>query len=286
MRNLVITAVVLCGCPGTETTDKSGETATETGVTTDTETTTTSTGGFDIVGQALTIANPTVAAPEGLCVALVDPSPAILGKPAVVIAGPNKIGPDGAFSFSAVYPPSPLGLLLSIDDCNAEPVDCVDGTGDTQFTAATGIQGTSYIGLGKGDVLTVGAFSIDCTTLGGWEASTAAVPGYSGDLSTDGFMVGFVWDTSNTPISGATVSCADCLNPPDVWYQDPNFADGLFTTDGVPNSATDATGASLFLIPIAPIGSYIADDGGAHTFDDQLNGSNPGSAVVTVMFGN
>jgi hypothetical protein len=281
MRNLALMSVVLFGCPTTDATTKTGDTGTTPTTDTDTDTTpTTATGGFDINGVVLNISDPSTTAAAGSCVALVDPSPALQGKPAEVIAGPTKIGEGGTFSFAKVFPPSTLGLLLTVDDCNEEPVDCAEGTGDALFTAATGIQGASFIGLGAGDVLDAAAFAIDCTTLGAWEASASGL--YKGDLSDDGFMVGFVWDTTNTPIEGATVSCGSCTT---VFYQDPDFSDGLFTSAEVLNGSTIAAGGSLFLIPAAAISSYSADDGGTHTFTDQLLGSNPASAVATVFFG-
>ncbi len=41
------------------------------------------------------------------------------------------------------------------------------------------------------------------------------------------------------------------------------------------------------MIPTAPAdGSYVADDGGAHSFEQQLSGSFPGSATVLPVVGN
>lgn len=279
MRNLVILSVVLCGCPeNTEPTAKTGDTGTPP----DTDTTTTPVGGFDVAGVVIDITTSAPIDPAGMCIALVDPSPALQGQPAVVVMGPVELGAGGSFLFSAVPVAPPIGLLLSVDDCNAEPVDCAEGVTDAAYTAATGIQGSSFAGLGKGDVVQTAAFAVTCPLLAGLEGSATGV-GYPGDLGDDGFLLGFVWegDGTNAPIGGATVTCDGC---PGTWYSDGDAAGGLFAGESL-NTATVPLGGSMFVIPEAPIGNYGADDGGAHSFADQLNGSNPGSAVVTVFFG-
>jgi hypothetical protein len=279
MRNLAfLSLAMLAACPA-DTDKTTGDTGTtDTSDTTDTEPTTTP--PFDINGVALSLAAPTGAGLAGVCVVLIDPSPALQGKPAEVIAGPVTTDANGAFSFEAVVPPSALGLLMGVNDCNEEPVDCAEGVTDSLFSANTGIQGSSF--PTDGSTLEQPAFAVDCATLAGFEASAPAT-GYTGDLSTDGFMVGFVWDPTPLPIGGATVTC-DACGDITTMYADTDAANfGLFAQDEVANVATSPA-SGLFVIPGAPISSYTATAAG-YTFADQLNGSNPGSAVVTVMFG-
>jgi hypothetical protein len=271
MRNLSLLALAgLAACAGDkDTATPSGETGTvgETG--TDTQT---PAGGFDIQGTALNAATQQPAT-EGLCVELLDPTPAIKGlAPEILLT--TKVGAGGAFTFTDVVTDSVLGLLMSVKDC-ATP-------GSTVYTSATGIQPEQYQGLGDGDVLAdQRAFSIDNAFLAGLEASATAA-GYAGDLGDDGFLMGFVL-AADTPVSGATVGCLDTCNP--TWYLDTDPLDGLFTNavTGL-NAATDAKAGAMWIIAAAPIGQYTAEDGGAHTFATQLNGSSPGSATFTAFF--
>jgi hypothetical protein len=70
-----------------------------------------------------------------------------------------------------------------------------------------------------------------------------------------------------------------------VYYADTDTSDGLFTTGTTPNSATIAAARSLYFIPGAPIITYKADDGGAHTFTSRLAGSFPGWSVFVAFEG-
>jgi len=94
-------------------------------------------------------------------------------------------------------------------------------------------------------------------------------------------MFGFALDAAAAPVGDAVVSCLGCGT---TYYMDADPADGLFSTGVTPNAATVA-GVGAWMIPAGPISSYTCDDGGAHTFEDQLNGSNPGAATVTAFYG-
>jgi hypothetical protein len=53
--------------------------------------------------------------------------------------------------------------------------------------------------------------------------------------------------------------------------------DGLFTTQGVGvNTATDAAANGAFIVPGAPVYTYVVDDGGTHNWDSLLFGAVPG----------
>jgi hypothetical protein len=268
MRYLVLTLSLLA-CNG----DKDGEETADTGDTNDTDDTDdTDTGedSFNITGTAIDVAT-SAPAPEGLCIDLLDPSPVLQQLPPELLLS-TQVGAGGAFSIEGVVTESTLGLLMSVKDCETE--------GATVFTSATGVFYDSYSGLADGETLADQiAFSISNPFLEGLELSAAAAQ-YAGDLSTDGFMFGFVLDSARQPLSGATVTCGDCGT---TYYLDSDPNDGLFTTGTDLNLSTDATAGAAWIIPAGPVGSYVADDGGAHTFGQQLNGSNPGSATVTAF---
>lgn len=269
MRSLTLFAFAgLAACSGEKTTSPTGETGTPTD--TDTQTTPPA-GGFTVEGIVLNAATQQPVA-EGLCVSVVDPTPALGGgEPLTLVSG--TVGAGGVFSLADVSTTSTVGLLVDVRDC----------TGDTVYPSATGISADDYAGLGEGDVLGDRvAFSIDAALRDGLAAS-ATVAGYVGDLSADGYFFGFTLDTTGAPLGGVSVSCLGTCNA--TLYMDTDPADGLFTTGGAPNTATDATAGAVFVIGAAPIGQYSADDGGAHTFGSQLNGSNPGIATITAFYG-
>jgi hypothetical protein len=234
---------------------------------------------FNIEGTAIDLGSvlSTGAVPvaDGLCVALIDPSPLITGGDAVTLST-IEIGAAGAFSFPDVVTDSVLGLLTTIDDCET-------ATGDTVYSSSTGIPAPDGGFTGE-DITGHTSFSIDANLLAGL-AGSATAAGYATDLAADGFMFGFIQDATGAPVDGATVVCAApaCTV---VFYMDAEPTDGLFTTGAAPNTAASAAAGSAFLVPAAGIGNWVADDGGGHTWPDQLNGSNPGSAVITALIAN
>lgn len=232
----------------------------------------TSAAGFSIEATAID-ASTQAPATEGLCVDLLDPSPALLGEDPELLMS-TTVGANGAILFEGVETESTLGLLVSVKDC--------DTLNSVTFTSATGIPYPAIENLGDGDVLAnQTAFVIPMTMLDGMQASAAAV-GYTGDLETEGMLFGFTFDSTGTPVAGATVTCGTC-GP--TYYLDGDSSDGLFSTGTTVNAATDATGGAGFIIPAGPVGQYTAEDGGTHTWETQLNGSNPGAAAITAFFG-
>ena len=235
----------------------------------------TAAGGFNITGIVIDVATAAPTTYPDLCVDLLDPSPALTGGDPLLLQTAT-VGAGGTISFTSIVTDSVVGLLMSAKDCTTP--------GTTVYTTATGIFYESFQYLGAGDTLADQvSFSIDNTLLGGLEASATAA-GYTGDLSTDGFMFGFVFDSARAPLDGMTVACSSCAP---AWYLDADSADGLFTTAAALNTATSAAAGAAWLIPAGPIGQYTATDpGGVYTFGTQLNGSNPGSATATAFIAN
>ena len=149
-----------------------------------------------------------------------------------------------------------------------------------QYPTNTGILAPEYAELGDGDSLSgKTAFSISAAAMAGIDASATAA-GYTGTVSEDGLMLGFVWDNAGAPIAGATINCGGCT----VYYFDADDSDGLFTTGGTANAATSVEGNGLFAIPAAGITSYSPDNGGVNTWTATVVGSNPGSATMVAFY--
>lgn len=223
-------------------------------------------GGFEIravVADAFT----GEAAPPGRCVDLIDPTPTLLGEDPAVLGSDETAG-GGDVAFGGVSSDSTVGLLLVVGAC-----------GDVAVPTGTRVPRGAYADLGDGDVLSeVPAAALDDAMLDALQASLEAA-GSERDLA-DGFLLGFVVDGDGEAIEGATVSCTGC---PSVWYLDDDGADGLFSAGGLRNTATSAAGGGAFVVPGAPVGTYLADDGGAHTFAPRFDGAWVGTATVSVF---
>jgi len=285
---VLLSALALSGCNGD--TDPTGETG-------DTEPPA-PLAGFSISGTAndfATLATGGTAA-AGLCVHMLDPTPALAGGAPEVLAS-GVVGEGGAFTVEGVYaweysddtptPPtfSQFGLLTAIQDCP-------DATELTVLPSATGIGTGDYAEIEDGGALTnVSAFSIDAATEANIDLSLTAA-GYTGDpIAAAGTFVGFVFDDTGTPLEGATVACegtgCDGIN---TYYSDTDPADGMFsavdttTGDTTLQAATAAAAGGLFLIPGAPISNYQTAAEG-YEFDSLLAGSQPGYAVFVAFYG-
>lgn len=260
---LLGTAMVT-GCASEDDTD------TDASDTDDTDDTDVADAGFSISGTAVDLA---LSAPvaEGLCVNVSDPTPAITGGEALVLAETTTAA-DGSYTLENVSTTSSLGLLIVVSDCE-------DATEHTVMPTATGIASSSYADLGDGDNLPgMTSYSINAALEAGVDGSLTAA-GYMGDaIGVAGTFVGFVFDADGYPLSDATVTCTTDETVL-TYYQDADAADGLFTTMGAVNTGTDATVGSLFWIPGAPISNYEADHASS-TFESQLAGSSPGTAVL------
>ena len=139
--------------------------------------------------------------------------------------------------------------------------------------SATGVDFDDVKDLGDGDVLEGQTAYLVTLELG--RSVDEALTDFDGDAVETGFMSGFVLDASGEPVSGGSLACGGCA---DFYYMDADDSDGLFTTNDQRNTATDAAAGGIFVAPAAPIFTYEAADGGAHTWDSQLFGSLPGYA--------
>lgn len=220
------------------------------------------TGGFTISGTALVLGS-SQPATSGLCIEIADPTPAISGGELTILAQ-STIGDNGAFSVSGVHTSSTIGLLMLVEDC--------EGQGPTVMPTATGISADSYAGLGDGDTLgDEVAWSIDGAT-GTQMQDGLALAGYTGELSTDGALIGFVVDQNGQPIDGATVTGGNTT----TYYATPT---------GFDTTATSAEADAMFVIPAAPIYTYTCTADG-YEFDSLLAGSQPGYAVIVQFVAN
>lgn len=214
--------------------------------------------GITISGSASNLLTGAPAT-EGLCVVAADPTAAVAGGELTVLAT-STVNADGTFSVSGVANTSAVGLLVIVEDC--------EGEGPTVLPTATGIKKDDYYDLAAGATLSDRSiYSIDATSQAAFQAGLT-VAGYTGDLATDGALVGFVLDSGGTAIADATVAGPSTAT---TYYM---AADGSFNTSG-----TSASVNSLFVIPKAPVFTYAASASG-YTFDSVLAGSQPGYAVL------
>lgn len=276
MRNLTLLTLLLTACSGGGDTGGAGDGGSTDGGSTDGGTSDGGTGdsGITIAGTAADLVTGAAAA-EGLCIYAADPTAAITGGELTIIASAETVA-GGAYTLSNVSTSSQVGLLILAQDCGKGTI--------AVMPTATGISASSYSSLADGDTLSdVTSYVVDSTLQAGIDASLAAA-GYTGSIAKQGALLGFVFDTGGTPLSGVTVTGTGSGTT--TYYADSDSSDGLFTNASVGvNSTTDATANAMFVIPAAPIWSYTADDGGAHKFASVLAGSQPGYAVVVAFYG-
>lgn len=231
--------------------------------TTTPETDTTAASGFTVSGRAALLLDPATAAAEGLCVDLLDPTPALAGGEPTVL-GSTTVGADGSFTITDVTTTSTVGLLMAV-------AQCPGGTSGGVLATATGIEAGDYDGVAAGTVLDgYNAYVIDAAGAAMIEGGLAAA-GYTGDLAADGSLLGFVLDPAGLPVDGAAVSGGGAP----IYYA---------TTTGFDTTATVAAAGALFVIPAAPIYTY-GCSGGGFTYAPILAGSQPGFQVVVAFNG-
>lgn len=221
--------------------------------------------GFAVSGTIEDLA--TGLSPENtdvLCAYALDPTPVLSGGEPIVMAA-SAVCEGGEFHIGGLSDPPSVGMFVSIADC--------DASSPTVMKSATGIDFDDVKDLGDGDELTDKTAYL--VTLDYGREVDANLDDYDGDAVTTGFMAGFVMDVNLDYVSGASLSCTGCA---DFYYLDDDLSDGMFYTAGERNTATDAAVRSIFVAPGAPIFTYKADDGGAHTWEPQLFGSLPGYA--------
>lgn len=248
----LLALLLACGDPKEDTS------STETGET-DTEETEVE-PAFSVSGTALNLMDPaSSAAAEGLCIRAADPTPALQDEPIVILAE-STVGAAGAYSVPAITTTSVIGLLMLVEDCAGE---------GTVLPTATGLPAEDYAGLADGAVIEdFTSWSIDGasrTVL----AEGLATAGYTGDIATEGALLGFVLDASGNPVVGAKV----------FGRGDPTY---YFDGTGFTADSTTAEGRGMWIIPAAPIYTYnVSADG--YDFPDKLTGSQAGYAVVATF---
>jgi len=202
-----------------------------------------------------------------LCVAAIDPQPAILpnGVPDYLIT--STLCDDGTYILAGLEEVPVLGVMIGVYDCADE---------GTVMRTVTGVAFDDFAGLSAGDTLeAVTAWSISSAFLLEMQANLEST---TPDLRESGFLSGFVTDATGEPVGGAEVSCSNCATTP-TYYLDALPDDGLFGTASEYNTGTDPAANAFFIIPAANITTYEADDGGAHTWGGELFGSLPGYGV-------
>lgn len=199
--------------------------------------------------------------PGLLCAFALDPTPVLSGGDPIVLAA-SAVCETGEYYVGGLSDPPVIGMFISIADC--------DANAPTVMKSATGISYDDVQDLGDGDEH--GPTTAYLVSLEQGRAIDAELTDYSGDAVESGFMTGFVMDANDEPVSGAMLGGGGV----DFYYMDADPSDGLFVTDGVRNTVTDADARSTFVGPGAPIFTYTADDGGTHTWEGQLFGSLPG----------
>jgi hypothetical protein len=202
--------------------------------------------------------------PEALCAFALDPTPVLSGGEATTMAA-SKVCENGDYFVPGLKNPPSIGMFISIADCDASK--------PTVMKSATGVDFDDVKDLGDGDEYE--GHTAYLVTLDYGVSINDNFVDFDGDAVEDGFMAGFVMDVNRDYVSDAVLSCSRCA---DFYYLDTDASDGLFQTDGVRNTKTDANARAVFFAPKAPIFTYEADDGGSHTWEPQLFGSLPGYA--------
>lgn len=211
---------------------------------------------------------------EGLCAALLDPSPVITGGDAEVV-GTGLTDANGQITFDGITAKPNLGFLIQVDDCPDSTEDVIG------ISTNTGVLAAVYADAMDGDTVDAPGFGLKTTTLAFWAAEITAA-GYAGDLNAGGFLFGFTLDAAGAPYAGVVVDGGGAAAQ--QWYPDIDPADGLFETAEALNTATSPAG--LFITTDAEIGNFTAtDNAGTLTFGSTLIGGFPGQAVAIGFIG-
>lgn len=214
-------------------------------------------------GQPLTVAD---TGGEALCVAAIDPAPAVTGgDPEYLIV--STMCDDGSFVLAGLDEVPSIGVMVGVYDCADQ---------GTVMRTVTGVATEDFDGMGAGDTLEgVTAWSVSADYAATMQADLGTT---ERDLTAEGFLAGFVTDSSGAAVGGATVTCGACDDRP-TYYLDASPDDGLWGDGGSFNGTTSADAGGMFLIPAARITTYTCDDGGTHEWEGNLFGSLPEYAV-------
>ncbi|MCB9777653.1 MAG: hypothetical protein H6742_03740 [Alphaproteobacteria bacterium] len=227
--------------------------------------------GINISGVALDLqtGQPLTVDDSGgtpLCVAAIDPAPAVTGgDPAYLIV--STLCDDGSFVLAGLEEVPSIGVMVGVYDCDSQ---------GTVMRTVTGVATEDFDGLGAGDTLEgVTAWSVSADYLATMQTDLGTT---ERDLGAEGFLAGFVTDSSGAAVGGASVTCGACGDRP-TFYLDGAPDDGLWGAGTSFNTTTSADGGGMFLIPAARITTYTCDDGGTHSWEGNLFGSLPEYAV-------
>lgn len=210
----------------------------------------------------------------GKCIEAIDPTPALVGGEPTVLAS-SVICDDGSFVVAGITENPAIGAFVVVDDC--------EGEDDELMISATGIAGDKVEGLGPDDAITGIRARVITQDYRATLLQELADVGYDGETGeTFQFLGGRIVDDAAqpddaVPFDDYTVTCGACEYDPVYW--DDDASDGLFATGGSPNSATSAAADSLWLVPMAAIGTYTCADSGGNDIYTTTYGSLPGYGV-------
>ncbi len=227
--------------------------------------------GFEIQGAVQQFWTGETSA-ENLCIDLIDPTDKVFSGGELLTLASTEVAADGSFGFTGVTTTSTIGLLMLADDC--------DG-GDMYMGLATGIPSDTVNALDYGDVLSDQiSYVVTQETVATFDADLAAA-GYTGPgLEVEGAIMGWIISSADLATAGP-VDCAYAVPfsaETTCYYADGDDSDGLFTTDGVPNTETRAEAGSFYTCPAATIGTYTAEDCNGSEYYEILAGSIDGLA--------
>jgi hypothetical protein len=211
-------------------------------------------GGFPVNGKVLDLLTHNPAA-EGLCVYAADPTGAIAGGNIMdSILAETVVGSGGAYELSDIVTTSSFGLLFLVQDCDSE---------GAVMPTATDMGRSTYSSLQAGDVISdYTIYSVDIATKNTFQ-SLLTVAGYTGNLDSDGALLGFVEDNAGTPVGGAVVTGPASST---TYY---------FYGKGFNTTGTVAAAGSMFIIPGPPVYFYSCAAKG-YTFDNVMAYGLPG----------
>jgi hypothetical protein len=177
------------------------------------------------------------ASPEGVCVGAIKRGDMDTDGTAVSL-GSSRIATEGYFEMTDVRLISG-GIYLRTMTCPAEEGDAA------HFKTMVPIKSTDIIALSDGDTLaSTKPVTLEVSKVNSFKSSVD-IAGGTGNIKTDGFVVGRLRTSTGAILSGATINCGGC----DVYYFDGTGADGWFSDDtGALHTETSSAGKGRFLI--------------------------------------
>jgi len=255
---LAVLALPLVGCPADDDDDSAStgddDTAPAGGITIRGVVHELGAFGETVSGVTVVIANPTPMLVQGE-----DPEP----------LGFAEAAADGSFEITGVDATgADMGLIMIVDD-----------NGEQFLAVATGIHASEYEGWTDGWLVEDQiAFAAPTATVAAIEADLASAGWTGSDLFATGALMGFVQETTQDAVAGATVSS---VFGDEVYYADGDpLGSGAFDDgSGTPNVETTIEGDALWLSPGGAVSSWSCEAEG-YTFDPIMVGSTSEVLVV------